>query len=106
MPLEIYSNQFENEVISSRTPVLVDFYAVWCQPCKMLSPIVEGLGSKYGEKLKVVKLNVDENPDIANRYNISSIPTLILFKDGSPVKSLVGFRPQPFIEKEISSYLS
>lgn len=93
---------FSEEVIKSETPVLVDFYAEWCGPCKMMGPVVDELAEDLEGKVKVGKLNVDENPDTASRYGVMSIPTLILFKNGEPVRQMLGFRSKEEVIKEIS----
>ena len=85
----ITDNNFK-EIISSKKPVLVDFWAPWCGPCKMLSPILEKLATEFGEKVDIVKLNVDENPQTASNYNISSIPTMLIFKEGEIIGQKVG----------------
>ncbi len=92
MELKLNSENFEKEVLNSDKPVLVDFYADWCGPCKMMAPVVEELASELVEKAKVGKINVDENSDIAVEYNVMSIPTLIIFKNGKEEKRLVGVR--------------
>ena len=92
------TENFESEVLKSDLPVLIDFWAEWCGPCKMISPIVEELAEAYAGKLKVGKLNVDEEGDIAAQYGIISIPTLLLFKDGELVNKQVGAVPRPAIE--------
>lgn len=92
MELKINSENFEKEVLNSEKPVLVDFFADWCGPCKMMAPIVEELATELDGKVKVGKLNVDENSDIAIEYNVMSIPTLIVFKNGKEEKRLVGVR--------------
>jgi thioredoxin 1 len=81
---------FDREVLESEVPVLVDFWAVWCSPCRMIAPTVDAVAEEYAGRAKVVKLNVDDSPDIAGRYGVQSIPTLILFKGGQPVDRLVG----------------
>jgi thioredoxin 1 len=81
---------FDREVLESDVPVLVDFWAVWCGPCRMIAPTVDAVAEEYAGRAKVVKLNVDDSPDIAGRYGVQSIPTLILFKGGQPVDRLVG----------------
>ncbi len=86
---------FEKEVLESKVPVLVDFWAEWCAPCRMLSPIIDSLAGKYSkEKIKIYKLNVDENPAIAAKYSIMAIPTIIIFKDGKVVERVTGIRPE------------
>lgn len=92
MKIKISSENFEKEVLNSEKPVLVDFFADWCGPCKMMAPIVEELATELEGKAKVGKLNVDENSDIAIEYNVMSIPTLIVFKNGKEEKRLVGVR--------------
>jgi len=98
---------FDQEVIatSSDKPVLVDFWADWCGPCKMLAPTVEQIATEKADKLKVVKVDIDANPQIANNFGIMSIPTLILFKDGKAVKQVVGNRPKDNILAQIEQYL-
>jgi len=95
---------FQAEVLESKTPVLVDFWAEWCAPCRVVSPIVEELSIEYGEKLKVGKLNVDEN-QIAGKYGIMSIPSLLIFKDGQVVKTMIGAQSKDNFKKEIDSIL-
>ena len=92
MELELSSESFEKEVLNSNEPVLVDFYADWCGPCKMMAPIVEELAKDLQGKAKVGKINVDENQDLAMEYEVMSIPTLIIFKDGKELKRFVGVR--------------
>ena len=96
---------FESEVIDSKMPVLVDFWAVWCGPCKMIAPELEKLVAEKGEQLKIGKLNVDDNRETAMKYSISSIPTLLLFKNGEVVKKLIGVMSKEKILTEISSFL-
>lgn len=98
---DITDQTFEQEVLKSDIPVLVDFWADWCMPCRIVSPVVEELGKEYEGKAKVVKLNVDDNPDTASKYNVMSIPTLIVFKNGQPVKTVIGAQPKENIEKAI-----
>jgi thioredoxin 1 len=92
---------FDAEVLKSELPVLVDFYADWCSPCKMMAPIVEGLAKELEGKVKVGKLNVDESPKMAEKYNVLGIPTLIYFQNGEVVKSITGLRDKEGILKEI-----
>ena len=92
MELNLSSQNFEKEVLNSSEPVLVDFYADWCGPCKMMAPVVEELAGNLQGKAKVGKINVDENQDLAMEYNVMSIPTLIIFKDGKETKRFVGVR--------------
>lgn len=96
----VLTNQnFESEVMQSDIPVLVDFWAVWCGPCKMLSPIVSEIAEEYAGKVKVGKVNVDDEPALARRFGISSIPTLILFKNGEQAAVSVGVRPKEELVK-------
>jgi thioredoxin 1 len=101
----VTSSNFENEVINSDIPVLVDFWAAWCGPCRMVAPVIDQLAAQYEGKVKVVKLNVDENPEISGRYQILSIPTVYLFKGGSKVDELVGARPKQSFEEMIKKYI-
>ncbi len=104
---EIILNEanFEQEVLKSELPVMVDFWAVWCGPCKALSPIVEELAKEYEGKLKVGKVNVDENNQLAGHYGIMSIPTLKFFKGGKMVGELIGAAPKTTLEAEIKKHL-
>lgn len=99
--LEVNLNEenFENEVLRSEKPVLVDFWATWCGPCKMIAPVLEEIAKEYEGRVKVGKVNIDEQRDLATKYQISSIPTLILFKQGRIVNVLVGFRSKSELEK-------
>lgn len=103
--MEITDSNFNTEVIKSDIPVLVDFWAVWCGPCKMVAPEIEKIAEEKAGVLKIGKLNVDENRDTAIKYSITSIPSLLLFKDGQMVKKLVGAMSKDRILYEISSFL-
>ena len=105
-PLDITDNTFENEVLAFNGPVLVDCWAPWCGPCRMLSPVLEGIAADYSGRLKVVKLNTDENPEVAGRYQVMSIPTILFFKNGRPVEKLVGARPKRQFKDVIDSLLA
>ncbi len=96
---------WDKDVIEHEGLVLVDFWAVWCGPCRMIAPTIEELAGEYEGKLKVVKLNTDENPDIASKYKIMGIPTLIFFKNGEKVDQMVGAVPKPQIKSKIDSFL-
>ena len=97
---------FQATVLSSDTPVLVDFWAEWCVPCHMVSPVVEEIGNERGEKLKVAKLNIDENPQATRTYGVMSIPSLILFKDGQEVARVIGAKPKDAILRDLGAHLS
>jgi thioredoxin 1 len=96
---------FDEEVIKSTLPVLVDFWAVWCGPCQMQNPILEEVAKEYEGKVKVGKLNVDDNPQSASRYNVMSIPTLILFKGGQIVKQMIGVQSKETLEEEFKKII-
>lgn len=91
---EVTDATFESEVLKSETPVLVDFWAEWCAPCRAISPIVKEIAADNGDKLKVVKINIDESPQTPGTYGVRSIPTILMFKDGQVVSQLVGARPK------------
>lgn len=105
-PAEITDANFEAEVLKADLPVLVDFWAPWCGPCRMVAPIVEELAEEYDGRVKFVKVNTDENVNSAMRYGIRSIPTLMVFKDGQPVGQVVGFRPKGDLKKVLDQALS
>ncbi|WMJ23279.1 thioredoxin [Paludicola sp. MB14-C6] len=100
--LKLTNDTFTDEVLESEIPVLVDFYADWCGPCKMLAPIMDEIAKEYASTVKVVKLNIDEVTDVASEYGVMSIPTLILFKNGKAENQLVGVRPKETIIKEFN----
>jgi thioredoxin 1 len=103
---EVTDNNFQAEVIESDVPVLVDFWAPWCGPCRAVGPVVEEIANERGDQLKVVKLNIDENQKTAVQYNVMSIPTLILFKHGEAAKTVIGAYPKKKLESELAPALA
>jgi len=103
--IHLNDDNFKEEVLKSNIPVLVDFWAAWCGPCRIIAPILDEIAGEYVGKIKVTKLNVDDNPNIAAQYDILSIPTLILFKNGEVQKKLVGALPKKKIIDELLSWL-
>jgi thioredoxin 1 len=101
----INDSNFVQEITKGDKPVIVDFWAAWCGPCKMLSPVIDELSAEYGDKAVFCKLNVDENPVTSMKFNVSSIPTVIIFKKGAVAETLVGFRPKQAFKTAIDKYL-
>jgi thioredoxin 1 len=97
---------FDEYVASADLPVLVDFWAEWCGPCKQIAPILEEIAGEQSDKVKIAKINIDENLDVTRRFEVMSIPTLLLFKDGQPVQRLIGAKPKGALLQEISAHLS
>ena len=104
--LEVSDATFEKEVLQSEQPVLVDFWAVWCGPCKAIAPIVDGVAATYAGQLKVTKVNVDENSATPSRYGIRGIPALLFFKGGKVADQVVGYVPQDVIEEKVKRLLA
>ena len=104
-PITVDESTFESEVLNAEKPVLVDFWAPWCGPCRLVSPVVEAIGQSHPEKLATAKVNTDENQQLAMRYSIFSIPTLIVFKDGREAGRLVGYMPQEAMEERLAPFL-
>ena len=96
---------FDENVKGSDVPVLVDFWAEWCGPCKMITPVLEEIADEQAGKVRIAKLNIDDNLDVTRRFDVMSIPTLILFKDGEPAARLIGAKPKAALLEEISAYL-
>ncbi|MBA3417964.1 MAG: thioredoxin [Geodermatophilaceae bacterium] len=96
---------FATEVLGSDKPVLVDFWAEWCGPCKMVAPVLEEIAGEHAEKLTIAKLNIDENPQTARDYQVMSIPTMTVYVAGQPVKSIVGAKPKAAILKDLADYI-
>jgi thioredoxin 1 len=104
-PVAISDNSFTAEVLESQHPVLVDFWAEWCGPCKMIAPILETIADENADSLKIVKLDVDHNPNTSMKYGVQSIPTMILFKNGEPVERLVGYMPKDRVMTKVRPHL-
>ena len=103
---EVTDSNFQAEVTESDVPVLVDFWAPWCGPCRMVAPVVEEIAQERGDQLKVVKLNIDENQNVAMQYNVMSIPTLMLFRNGEVAKTVIGAYPKRKLEAELEPALA
>jgi len=101
----VTDDTFEEVVLKSKLPVLVDFWAEWCAPCKMIAPVLEQIAEEQEGKLTVVKINADQNPDTVRQYGVMGLPTLNLYKNGEVVKQLVGAKPKRVIEKELEEFL-
>lgn len=97
---------FEADVLQSETPILVDFWAEWCGPCRAVGPILDQIADEHGDKITVVKLNVDDNPQIAAKYMITSIPAMKVYKGGEVVKTIIGAKPKAALEKDLADFLA
>lgn len=104
--LKLTAANFENELLRSDKPVLLDFYADWCGPCKMLSPVLGEIADEYADVIRVAKVNVDDEPELAMKFKVSSIPMLVFFKDGRIVSTSVGYRPKDEILNELKLYMN
>ena len=96
---------FEAEVLKSDKPVIVDYWAEWCGPCRMVAPVLEEIATEYADKIAVVKLNIDDNPQVSQRYGIMAIPTMNVFKGGEVVKQIVGAKPKSALLRELADYI-
>jgi len=104
-PVSISDDNFEQIVIKSEKPVLMDFWATWCRPCLMVAPIIDQLSDEYNGRINFVKMDVDQNPKTPSRYNVMSIPTILIFKKGKPVSHIVGLRPKEELKRVLDSAL-
>lgn len=105
-PIEVTDANFEQEVLKSDLPVIVDFWAIWCGPCRLIAPVVEQLADEYEGKIKIAKLDVDTNPQTAVKYGIRSIPTLLIFKDGKVAEQIIGAVPKSQVEERLQRVLA
>jgi thioredoxin len=101
----VTDDSFDTDVLQSSKPVLVDYWAEWCGPCKMVAPVLEAIAEEHGDKIDIVKLNVDDNPEVARKYGILNIPTLGIFQNGEVVKELVGARSKSALLRELAEFL-
>ncbi|MGO3885521.1 MAG: thioredoxin [Mycetocola sp.] len=102
---DVTTQNFQSEVIEASKPIVVDFWAEWCGPCRMVSPILDQIADEHSDKIEVVKVNVDENPQLAAQYQITSIPALKVFKSGEVVQSIIGAKPKAALEADLAAYI-
>ena len=103
---DVTDHNFATEVLASEKPIMVDFWAEWCGPCRAVSPILDQIASEHADKIDVVKLNVDDNPETAMKYQVTSIPTMKIFRGGEVVKTVIGAKPKPALEADLADFLS
>jgi thioredoxin 1 len=101
----VTAENFDTEVLQNDKPVIVDYWAEWCGPCRMVAPVLEEIAAEYADKIEVVKLNIDENPELSQRYGIMAIPTMNVFSGGEVVKQIVGAKPKSALLRELADYL-
>ncbi|GAA2821970.1 thioredoxin [Saccharopolyspora taberi] len=99
------TDTFKSEVLDSDKPVLVDFWATWCGPCKMVAPVLEEIAGEHGDKLKIAKLDIDKNPQLQRDYQVMSVPTLLVFSNGEPVKQIVGAKPKAALLSDLADFI-
>jgi len=103
---DVTDQNFATEVLASEKPIMVDFWAEWCGPCRAVSPILDQIATEHSDKIDVVKLNVDDNPETAMKYQITSIPTMKVFRGGEVVKTVIGAKPKPALEADLQEFLA
>lgn len=104
-PITVSDDNFDQMVLQAKTPVLVDFWAPWCRPCLMVAPILDELAEEYSGKVTIARIDVDQNPRMASKYNIMSIPTLLIFKNGEPASHTAGFRPKEELKQTLDAVI-